>query len=273
MIVYKYMNDLNAQQIVLLTLLVSFVTSIATGIVTVSLLEQAPEPVTQTINRIVEKTVERVVTEPSPETDDKPVEKEVVTVIVKEEDLTIEAVKKNSGSIVRLYEQSGDFRQFIALGAVINSQGEFIVESANVLPRTEYVAVYSNGEFASTVAYKPSGARFAILAPQAAEGVTNFDSVNFADSSSLQLGQTIIAIGGKNSSSVSTGIVTQIEEDGENIVSIDTSINSNSVAGTLHVTLKGDVVGMGAPLLGSNTFIPSSVIKEFLASRTAAVTN
>lgn len=273
MIVYKYMNDLNAQQIVLLTLLVSFVTSIATGIVTVSLLEQAPEPVTQTINRIVEKTVERVVTEPSPETNNKPVEKEVVTVVVKEEDLTIEAVKKNSGSIVRLYEPAGDLRQFIALGVVINNQGEFIIDSANVLPRTEYIAVYSNGEFQSTVAYKPSGARFAILAPQSAEGVTNFDSANFADSTALQLGQTIIAIGGKNSSAVSTGIVTQIEKEGENITAIDTSINSNNIAGTLQVTLKGDVVGMGMPSLGSNTFVPSSVIKEFLASRTTAVTN
>jgi S1-C subfamily serine protease len=268
------MNDLNAQQIVLLTLLVSFVTSIATGIVTVSLLEQAPEPVTQTINRIVEKTVERVVTEPSPETDDKPVEKEVVTVVVKEEDLTIEAVKKNSGSLVRLYEKAGDLKQFIALGIVINNQGEFIVDSSRILPRADYIAVYSNGEFEVQTSYKPNGAAFAILAPQAAEGVTGFDSATFGDSSGLQLGQTVIAIGGQNSASVSTGIVTQVEKTAETISSIDTSITSTGVAGTMFVTLKGDIVGMGMSAAGPSAFTPSTVVKEFLAGRTSAtVTN
>ncbi len=268
------MNDLNAQQIVLLTLLVSFVTSIATGIVTVSLLEQAPEPVTQTINRIVEKTVERVVMEPTPETDNKPTEKEVVTVVVKEEDLTIEAVKKNSGSLVRLYEKAGDLKQFIAFGIVINAQGEFIVDSSKILPRADYIAAYSNGEFEVKTAYKPTGAAFAILAPQAAEGVTGFDSATFGDASGLQLGQTVISIGGQTSAAVSTGIVTQIEKDTDTVKSIETSIASSGFAGTMFVTLKGDIVGMGMSTSGSSIFIPAMTIKEFLAGRTsAAVTN
>ena len=37
------MEHLNKQQLILLTLLISFVTSIATGIVTVSLMDQAPQ--------------------------------------------------------------------------------------------------------------------------------------------------------------------------------------------------------------------------------------
>lgn len=61
------LEKLTASQIVLLCLLISFVTSIATGIVTVTLLEQSPQPIVQQINNIVERTVERVVPgEPEP---------------------------------------------------------------------------------------------------------------------------------------------------------------------------------------------------------------
>jgi len=54
------LEQLNKSQIVLLTMLVSFVTSIATGIVTVSLIEEAPTDVTRVIQRVVERTVETV---------------------------------------------------------------------------------------------------------------------------------------------------------------------------------------------------------------------
>jgi hypothetical protein len=57
-------DDLSKSQLLLLTLLVNFVMSIATGIVTVSLLDQAPQTVTQTVNRIIEHTVETVTTPP-----------------------------------------------------------------------------------------------------------------------------------------------------------------------------------------------------------------
>src|ERR1043166_8139095 len=49
-------EKLTKSQIVLLTLLVSFMTSIATGILTVPLLQQAPPEITKTVNREVDHT-------------------------------------------------------------------------------------------------------------------------------------------------------------------------------------------------------------------------
>ena len=84
------MEELNKNQLILLALFVSFVTSIATGIVTVSLMEQAPQSVTQTINKVVTQTIERVTKEPA-------------TVIrANDDDLIALAVEKNQGGEVKI---------------------------------------------------------------------------------------------------------------------------------------------------------------------------
>ncbi len=54
-------KDLNKPQLILLAILLSFVVSIATGITTVTLMEQAPKSVTVPITRIVQQTVEKIV--------------------------------------------------------------------------------------------------------------------------------------------------------------------------------------------------------------------
>jgi hypothetical protein len=53
-------KDLNKSQLILLAILLSFVVSIATGITTVTLMEQAPSSVTVPITRIVRETVDKV---------------------------------------------------------------------------------------------------------------------------------------------------------------------------------------------------------------------
>ena len=49
------MEELSKSQLVWLVLLVSFVTSIATAVVMVALVDQAPKPITQTIQRVVDR--------------------------------------------------------------------------------------------------------------------------------------------------------------------------------------------------------------------------
>lgn len=59
-------KELDKKQLVLLTLLITFVVSIATGIVTVSLMNQAPKSVPQTINNVIQRTIEKVTTVETP---------------------------------------------------------------------------------------------------------------------------------------------------------------------------------------------------------------
>jgi len=92
------MEELNKTQLVLLMLFISFVTSIATGIVTVTLLEQAPKSVTQQINRIVERTVEKVVPGPA----ETRTINTTTQVVVSEDDLIIRAVAKTTPALVRI---------------------------------------------------------------------------------------------------------------------------------------------------------------------------
>lgn len=79
------LEDLSKSQLLLLTILVNFVVSIATGVLTVSLLDEAPTTVTQTVNRIVDHTIETVTTQvPSigSENDGGPTTEELLTAAI-----------------------------------------------------------------------------------------------------------------------------------------------------------------------------------------------
>lgn len=60
-------KELDKKQLILLTLLITFVVSIGTGIVTVSLMNQAPKIVPQTVNNVIQRTIEKITTVQAPE--------------------------------------------------------------------------------------------------------------------------------------------------------------------------------------------------------------
>jgi hypothetical protein len=279
------MNDLNAQQIVLLTLLVSFVTSIATGITVVSLMEQSPEPITQTINRVVEKTVERII--PPDEKDgvsvSKDGEKEVVTVVVKDEDLTIGAIDKNSKSLARIYQKIGNTETFIGLGIVFDNQGRVVTDSFIIQKSGKYIVNYEKGKFNMTVGYREPNDPYAIL--KIADGQnapTDFVPAKFADSQNAKLGQSVISLSGINSNTIATGIISNLitssgaltdsqitssTQPAEQLKAIETSVDrSNVLLGSIILNLQGEIIGarINADPLKTNTFTPSNNVKNFL---------
>ncbi len=58
-------KDLNKHQLILLALLLSFVTSLATGITTVTLMQQAPDSVSVPITKVIRQTVEKISPDPT----------------------------------------------------------------------------------------------------------------------------------------------------------------------------------------------------------------
>lgn len=282
------MNGLNNQQIVLLCLLVCFVTSITTAISVASLLEQSPKPVTQTINRVIEKTIERVVDpegESSEDTKDVRVEKEIVTVVVNSEDLTIDAVAKNSKSIARIFTfpkgQTTEEKVFRGLGAVVSAEGKILTDSANIdqykLTNDFYVEVSGAGFEVSSV--DETSNSFSILLPNAEQDLPDFIPTTFAQTKNVKLAQSVIVIGGEKSNSVSTGIVndilavdgesvTESESETKSILAIVSSVDSKNVQnGSLLLNLQGNVIGMYSSSfdMDKTIFVPSDTISNIIS--------
>jgi len=269
------MNELNQNQLILLTLLVSFVTSIATGIITVSLLQEAPVEVTRNINRIVEKTIETVT----------PVnvssgEKEVVTVVVKEEDLILETIQKNINSIVRINEidlNNGN-KTFYGMGIITSKDGDIITARKNISYLYKYVMSTDDGkEFVLTPIGLDQNTGFIIFKTNKDEvGDYNFSPVKLAllDPS---LGQTIIGLGGISQNITSVGrvssFITRDSGIGTSTTKIISGIEndmpaSGLVTGSPFFNLSGELVGVKISSLNSSAFTPVTLLREEISKLT-----
>lgn len=113
------LEELTKHQIVLLTLLVSFVTSLATGIVTVSLMDYAPPSITKTVNRVVERTIEKTVPADAQGAAVRTVTEKVVLI---ESGGSLEnAVASVSEGVMRVYIEGSEGRIFSGYGVVLSN--------------------------------------------------------------------------------------------------------------------------------------------------------
>jgi len=259
------MEHLTKQQIVLLTLLVSFVSSIATGIVTVSLLDQAPPAVTQTINRVVERTIEKAV---SASTSTPQVTKE--TIVVKDDQAVVSAISKTSPAVVRIHGRfiGAQNDDYLGLGVVVSSKG-FIVARVSVDDRGTFTATLDGGNIVNLNLIAKDGKTGLILfqAEQGAGPVEarTYTPAKLGDSDGVQLGQSIIALGGEREVTVLSGIVSSIVRDGAvrpngvpAVSLIRSSVSDESaLSHSILVNLAGEVIGFKYGSSRDDGYMPS----------------
>ncbi|HEY0220923.1 MAG TPA: S1C family serine protease [Candidatus Paceibacterota bacterium] len=271
------MDDLNKNQIVLLTLLISFVTSIATGIMTTSLLQQAPVEVTRNINRIVEKTIETVI----PATPSTP-EKQITTVVVKEEDQIIDSINKNIKSVVRIRVKNPftDESSFYGMGIFISKDGLLATDRKVVTSSYIYTGTMSDG---TQIVLSPLAvdkeANFILFkaTPPGKLSAKELSSYVFSSASlatgDAKLGQSLVSLGGQTENAVAVGRVLSLgmkeSTVGSTTVkylsSIETDLSTKDlVTGSPVFNLSGDVVGMRLSSDSSRVFTPIDILKKEL---------
>ena len=206
------MEELTKSQIVLLTLLVSFVTSIATGIVTVALIDQAPPGVTQTVSHIIRETVQSavpaVITQSAavaqPEENDPPAEEKP--------DLP-QTIAMADQSIVRLYSDTTVTPIFLGLGLILDAEGTIVTDADALGNLKKASAVQANG---STTPMKivaertPEG--FLYLAPVSTSSSGHFRGARISSEKAM-VGDSVIALVGKSVLRIASGLVVAVPSD------------------------------------------------------------
>lgn len=248
-------EELSKSQLILLTILVNFVTSVATGILTVSLLDSAPPVVTQTINRVVERTIETVaaaapaaiVQAPAPSN----------------QDLVTAAIGATATRAVALYAAAtGTSTPAITVGTYLPKARAVATAALDALPK-EVVVEFANGSFIpASLAHEGKGIMVYGFADDAT--LPKAASPVLIAASDLKLGETVVALGADGSAS--TGIVARVSAKGVHTTLPD--IGTGSAA----VNLSGNLVGIsagGAPglLVGAGT------VAALLAATSTAATS
>lgn len=267
------MEHLNKSQIVLLTLLVSFVTSIATGIVTVSLMDQAPPIVAATVNRVIEKTVETVTAAPAgqPAAAATTVVTKEKTVVVSESDQIAKAVGNVSGSLVHLYTSDAE-PAFLGLGVVIDAGGTVAMDASAI------------GEHPEAVISLPDSTRVRAFVTRRdeAHGIAFLNTSTTTEAEAQKpiiwkpisiatdkpvLGASTVALSGKTAARIASGLVTALmQTEGGTI--IDTNVTESSIMpGSPLVDTNGNLVGVSTGVSRSSSAQGFIAAAELLPSK------
>ena len=255
------MEDLTKTQLVLLALLVSVVSSIATGIVTVTLMDQAPSNVIKVLSRVVERKVE-VPTE-NIKTEKQRLSEAAAPIVMKEEDLITAALAKNSKTLVRIYENGEGAGTFVGLGVIIDADGTVITDSSVINSDRMYGGTLFDGsrKLLSLVRYNPKEKTALLQFVQGAEdilaadvGVVAFPAVTFADPALFKIGQTVLMLGGDIHNDAGIGILANMQYaemdkgtaggDRSLLVGLGTSIRTDGATGAPLLNIRGELMAV-----------------------------
>lgn len=248
------MDHLSKQQIILLALLVSFVTSLMTGIVTVSLMDQAPTGVTRTITQVVRETVAGSVT---------PGTSSTASVAIAVSDQVADATAAITPSIVRLRESVSG--RVAGLGVVVTPAGVIMTDKSLIDGMTAPEAVFPDGTSipVAIVRFQIAG-DIAFLAPTQVVP-SNTKPASFA--SRVRLGSTVWSLSGTSTYVLSQGIVNEISPATSGAYSaIHTTISTaKTLAGSPLFDATGAIVGLQTGSLagdGVATFYPVQEVRD-----------
>jgi len=248
-------EELSKSQLILLTILVNFVTSVATGILTVSLLDYTPPFVTQTINRVVERTIETVaqvapaaiVQAPAPSN----------------QDLVTSAIGAAATRSVVIYSaETGTSTQSISVGTYIPKSRAVATAAQDVLPNNVLIEFPGGLYFPASITREGGGITIYGFADNAA--LPKVTSPVLVSSNDLRLGETTVAIG--SDGSASTGIIARVS--GKGISTTLPDIGTGSAA----VNLSGNLIGIAAGVT-PGLLIPTNKITALLTATSTIATS
>ncbi len=224
-------EELTKSQLLLLTILVTFVTSIATGILTVSLLDQAPPVATQTINRIVERTVKTV----APALPATIVKTIVSAPAPSNEDLVMGALSVQDARTVLLYKlKASTTTPAMAVGTYLPTIRAVVTTKSKNLPKQVNIE-FPNGAIEPVTLVRVVG-NLALYGFSDSAKLPKATMPKLVPKGNLKLGETVLAIRGDGSAT--TGIISQINSSG-----IHTTLPTVGV-GVGAVDLEGNLVGI-----------------------------
>lgn len=121
------LKDLNKSQLILLTILLSFVVSIATSVTAISFMQQTPKSVTIPINKVVRETVEKIIPVQVPE------EKDTDAGLSSEQKKLLEELKAIKPLTVSLYSKKDTEEKILGTGLFLGNN-KVVIASLISLP-------------------------------------------------------------------------------------------------------------------------------------------
>ena len=237
------MDHLSKQQLILLALLVSFMTSLATGIVTVSLMDQAPSGVTRTVSQVIEKTIQQV---------SAPESVAVGTVTLSVKDQLANAVASVSPSVVKIEDMRAN--NIVGLGLVVSREGMIMTDRSIIVPFSSYEAVMSDGTTVpmtimstNTVSSQTNNVQTNndVVFLQPSSNISGASGTVFTPidpATSFTLGQSVFSLAGTSTAILGQGVITDMASSSASTSSL---ANAPSPIGTSIPTVK---TSLGGPL-------------------------